>query len=155
MTSTTSGAVDFLVRRDDLRQTKFAPTSPPARLAPGQVLLRLDQFAFTSNNVTRLMTDEAVQYDDASKDFQSHETVNHSIKEYARGEVTTNTVEGFFSIFKRGMIGTYHKYGEQHLKRYCVEFDFRYNHRASLGYTDEQRAAILLKRADGKRLHYR
>lgn len=80
--------------------------------------------------------------------------MNHSKHEYVRGDVTTNTVGGYFSILKRGLIGTYHHVGQQHLDRYVCEFDFRYNTRAKLGFTDAQRAAMILKGADGKRLVY-
>ncbi len=103
---------------------------------------------------TRIMTDENTAYRKAAKKFLSHERVNHSKKEYSRGNVTTNTVEGYFSILKRGLIGTYHHVGPQHLKRYIEEFDFRYNHRTALGWSDSQRAATLLKGIGGKRLKY-
>ncbi len=76
----------------------------------------------------------------------------HSAKKYARGDVHTNTVEGYFSIFKRGMKGIYHHCGEKHLHRYLAEFDFRYNVR---GVTDGERAALAVKGAEGKRLMYR
>ena len=69
-------------------------------------------------------------------EFAKHETVNHSAKEYARGDVTTNSVEGFFGIFKRGMVGVYQHCGEQHLQRYLDEFSFRYNNRVRLGVDD-------------------
>jgi len=72
-----------------------------------------------------------------------------------RGNVSTNTVEGFFSILKRGVTGTYHHISEQHLQRYLNEFDFRYSNRASLGVTDAMRAAKALKGIAGKRLTYR
>jgi hypothetical protein len=101
------------------------------------------------------MTDEAKFYRIAGKEFDMHSTVNHKRKEYARGPVNTNTVEGFFSIFKRGMVGTYQKCGEQHLQRYLAEFDFRYNHRTALGVTDAMRAEAALKGITGKRLTYR
>lgn len=91
----------------------------------------------------------------AGREFASHETVNHSKKEYARGDVTTNTVEGYFSIFKRGMTGVYQHCGEQHLQRYLAEFDFRYSHRKARGFTDADRAVIAIKGAEGKRLTYR
>jgi hypothetical protein len=81
--------------------------------------------------------------------------VNHGIKEYARGDVTTNSAEGFFSILKRGLTGIYQHVSEQHLQRYVTEFDFRYNYRQSQGFDDEQRAAMLLKGIEGKRLTYR
>ena len=89
------------------------------------------------------------------KQFAAHERVNHSKKEYARGDVTTNTVEGFFGIFKRGMMGVYQHCGEQHLQRYLVEFDFRYSNRAALGIEDAERTTLALKGAEGKRLTYR
>ncbi|WP_428245528.1 IS1595 family transposase [Ferrovibrio sp.] len=102
-----------------------------------------------------LMTDEAHHYTRIGKIFQSHETVQHSKKEYARGKVSTNTVEGFFSIFKRGMRGVYQQCGENHLHRYLVEFDFRYNNRASLEISDSERRDLALLGAEGKRLTYR
>jgi hypothetical protein len=86
-----------------------------------------------------------------------HEAVNHS-KEFARdsnnGRVYTNTLEGYFSIFKRGLVGTYQHVGEQHLQRYLAEFDFRMTHRAKLGVNDTMRAELILKGAGGKRLMY-
>jgi hypothetical protein len=104
---------------------------------------------------SRLHTDEALHYRVAGKEFAAHERVNHGEKEYARGDVTTNTVEGFFSIFKRGMIGIYQHCGEQHLQRYLDEFDFRYSHRSALGIEDGERTTLALKGAKGKRLTYR
>jgi transposase-like protein len=104
---------------------------------------------------TRLMTDEAHHYRIPGRFFGSHERVNHSEQEYARGDVTTNTVEGFFSIFKRGMLGIYQHCDERHLHRYLVEFDFRYSHRSKLGYSDTARAAKAMQGAIGKRLTYR
>jgi transposase-like protein len=104
---------------------------------------------------TAVMTDEGLQYKYLSKDFASHETVNHSKEEYARGDVTTNTVEGFFSIFKRGMKGVYQHCAEKHLHRYLAEFDFRYNTRTKLGFNDLMRAEELAKGITGKRLTYR
>ena len=101
---------------------------------------------------TRLMTDEASLYKATGKRFQSHEAVNHSEYEYSRGDVTTNSVEGYFSILKRGLIGTYHHVGEQHLFRYVNEFDFRYNHRK---VTDAERTDAMIRGIDGKRLTYR
>jgi transposase-like protein len=104
---------------------------------------------------TVLHTDESSLYTKLGKEFASHETVNHAAKEYARGTVHTNTIEGFFSIFKRGMKGVYQHCGEQHLHRYLAEFDFRYNTRISLGYNDSMRAENALKGIVGKRLMYR
>lgn len=104
---------------------------------------------------TNLMTDEGRWYKKAGKKFASHESVNHGAKEYARGTAHTNTVEGFFSIFKRGMIGTYQHCGEQHLQRYLAEFDFRYSNRTALGVDDAERTERVVKGAEGKRLLYR
>lgn len=104
---------------------------------------------------TRLMTDEARIYDNAGENFASHETVNHGRKEYARGDVTTNTVESSFALLKRGLIGTFHHVSEKHLQRYADEFDFRWNHRESMGYNDEQRTTKAMKGISGKRLTYR
>ncbi len=88
-------------------------------------------------------------------EFVQHETVRHTAGEYARGDVTTNTVEGFFGIFKRGMTGVYQHCGEQHFQRYLDEFTFRYSNRAKLGVSDAERALIALRGAEGKRLTYR
>ena len=102
-----------------------------------------------------LMTDEATHYNRIGKSFKSHETVKHREKEYVRGDVHTNTIEGFFSVFKRGMIGTYQHCAEHHLHRYLAEFDFRYNNRIKLGVDDKQRAVLALAGFKGKRLTYR
>lgn len=104
---------------------------------------------------TRLMTDESSLYKTVGQDFASHETVKHSDKEYVRGDVHTNTIESYFSIFKRGMRGVYQHCSEKHLHRYLAEFDFRYNHRVALGVEDAERAEQLAKGAYGKRLTYR
>lgn len=104
---------------------------------------------------TRLHTDESNLYKGADGVFASHETINHSEKEYARGDVTTNSVEGFFGIFKRGMRGIYQHCDEKHLHRYLNEYDFRYNNRVALGVNDDARAVKALKGVVGKRLTYR
>jgi len=106
-----------------------------------------------------LLTDEASQYQGlaTSPDFAGHDWVIHSAGEYLRleaPEVHTNTVEGFYSTFKRGMKGVYHHCGKQHLHRYAAEFDFRYNHRAANGVDDAERAAIALQSIVRKRLTY-
>ena len=103
---------------------------------------------------TRLMTDDAGQYRNIHRDFR-HEAVNHGIGEYVRGEAHTNTVESYFAILKRGIIGTYHHVSQQHLKRYLAEFDFRYNNRIALGVNDVARTVTAIKGASGKRLLYR
>lgn len=104
---------------------------------------------------SRLMTDETSVYNKAGKEFSSHEKINHSASEYARGDVTTNTVESSFAILKRGLYGTFHSVSEKHLQRYATEFDFRWNHRVKLGVDDVQRTAAALKGIEGKRLTYR
>ena len=101
------------------------------------------------------MTDDAATYYQKLDGFASHETVNHSAEEYVRGDVHTNTVEGYFSIFKRGMKGVYQQCDERHLHRYLAEYDFRYNNRVALGVDDKQRATEALRGAKGKRLTYR
>jgi transposase-like protein len=103
----------------------------------------------------RIMTDETSVYDKVGKEFTSHEKINHSAGEYARGDVTTNTVESSFAILKRGLYGTFHHVSEAHLQRYASEFDFKWNHREKLGFTDVERAAVVLKGIEGKRLMYR
>lgn len=111
--------------------------------------------AIVNQNITReatLYTDESRLYGDARKLVAEHDTVNHSGKEYARGPVHTNTVEGYFSIFKRGMRGVYQHCQEKHLHRYLAEFDFRYNGRS---VDDDARAVLSHKGAEGKRLTYR
>jgi ISXO2-like transposase domain len=105
----------------------------------------------------RLMTDEANYYKVIAdiEGIASHETVNHSKDEYVRGDVYTNTVEGYYSIFKRGMKGVYQHCAEKHLHRYLSEFDFRYSNRVALGINDGERADLAIKGAAGKRLTYR
>jgi transposase-like protein len=104
---------------------------------------------------THVMTDEAHSYRYLSHHFAKHGHVNHRRGEYVRGMDYTNTVEGFFSIFKRGMRGVYQFCGERHLHRYLAEFDFRYSNRIALGCGDEERATRLLRGIVGKRLTYR
>lgn len=100
-----------------------------------------------------LMTDEASYYRKPGKEFKGgHHTVNHSQGEYARGNVTTNTVEGFFSILKRGMIGTFHSVSKKHLHRYVSEFEYKYNTREM---EDGERTVLAIQKAVGKRLMYR
>jgi transposase-like protein len=102
-----------------------------------------------------LMTDTAGGYMGVGKEFDRHEMVDHGIGEYVRGDAHSNTVEGYFSILKRGINGTYHHVSEAHLKRYLSEFDFRYTYRAKLGYTDAARADKAMQGIVGKRLMYR
>jgi transposase-like protein len=107
---------------------------------------------------SRLHTDEHRMYWKVGEEFAAHEAVNHSKKEYGRYEagrlITTNTVESFFSVFKRGMRGVYQQCGEHHLHRYVAEFDFRHNARQALGVNDQQRTSRAVMGAKGKRLTY-
>lgn len=110
-----------------------------------------------TQNVTKestLFTDESRLYTGADAHVSAHETIHHASGEYVRGQVHTNTIEGYFSIFKRGMKGVYQHCDEKHLHPYLSEFDFRYNNRVGLGYNDEDRASTLLKGVVGKRLTY-
>jgi transposase-like protein len=106
---------------------------------------------------TAMMTDQASWYKNLNKDgtYASHESVDHSRDEYVRGHVHTNTVEGYYSIFKRGMKGVYQHCSEKHLHRYLSEFDFRYSNRVRLGIDDVERVDRALKGIVGKRLTYR
>ncbi len=99
-----------------------------------------------------IMTDELQAYKNIGKKFASHETVRHSKLEYVRGNVTTNTVEGFFGLLKRGVNGTFHHISKEHLHRYLSEFDFRYNRRK---ITDQERTLQAIAGFEGKRLTYK
>jgi hypothetical protein len=107
---------------------------------------------------SRLITDEAYFYLRPGREFAAHGHVNHSQDEYVSRldrSLHTNTIEGFFSIFKRGMRGVYQHCSSKHLQRYLQEFDFRYTFRAANGYDDTERTAEAIKGARGKRLTYR
>jgi len=106
------------------------------------------------HKASALMTDDAGQYRIIGPAFARYETVNHGIEEYVRGDVYTNTIEGYFSIMKRGITGVYHHVSPQHLKRYLAEFDFRYNERAALNVSDAERAKKAVKGVIGKRVTY-
>jgi transposase-like protein len=102
---------------------------------------------------SRIMTDEHKGYTGIGRAFEGgHETVKHSAYEYVRGDVSTNTVEGYFSLVKRGLNGIYHSVSKKHLHRYLAEFEFRYNRRE---HTDGERVVEAIQAADGKRLRYR
>lgn len=108
-------------------------------------------------NVAReahLMTDEAFHYRNVGKSFAAHSAVRHGFGEYVRDDAHTNTIEGYFSIFKRGMRGIYQHCQKKHLHRYLAEFEFRYNNRVALGCNDTDRAAAMLEGVIGKRLTY-
>jgi transposase-like protein len=134
-----------LVERGGRARSHHVPTVTAATLGP---ILKAQIDA-----ATYVMSD-----DDGArpgKKFVRHATVNHSIGEYVRGEVHTNTVESYFANFKRGIYGTYHHVSPHHLKRYLAEFDFRYNFRAALGIEDVDRTTRLISGIIGKRLTYR
>jgi len=140
-------AVVSLVERNGKSRSFYAPQIN--QLAVRDILL---------NNLhrgTSLTTDESKLYAPMAGVFKSHETVHHAAGEYVRGEVYTNTVEGFFSIFKRGMKGIYQHCSEKHLQRYLAEFDFRYSNRVALGVNDEARTDHMVRGIVGKRLTYR
>jgi transposase-like protein len=140
-------AVVALVERGG-RVRSFHPAVADANTVVGIVLDNIDR-------KSRLHTDESRLYTFVGTQFAAHETVTHSHKEYVRGDVHTNSVEGYFSIFKRGMRGVYQHCKEKHLHRYLAEYDFRYNHRIALGFNDGDRATLAVKNAAGKRLTYR
>lgn len=107
------------------------------------------------NSGSHIMTDEAGQYARINKHFAGHDYTTHSKGEYVRdGYIHTNTADGFYSVFKRGMIGVYQHCGEQHLHRYVAKFDFRYNNRVRLGVDDAERTRRTIRGAAGKRLMY-
>lgn len=140
-----------LVEREGRARSFHVPAVNAATLRP----IMKEQIARDSH----VMTDEAGQYtmtrEKMADEYAQHSYVSHSIGEYVRGNIHTNTIEGYFSILKRGLVGTFHHVGKQHLKRYVGEFDFRYNYRTKLGYDDLERAAIALRGINGKRLLYR
>jgi len=127
------------------------------RLNAGNVF---DFLHLNADPASTLNTDEATSFIRPGRRFKRHETVVHSKEEYVRREIdgtktTTNTVESWFGVFKRGMKGTYQHCGEKHLQRYLVEFDFRYSNRKALGVEDAERTERAIKGAAGKRLTYR
>ena len=125
-----------------------------ARSMPANGLARDEVAQIVRANVAKeakLTTDESRLYSVVGKEYAAHDTVLHGAGEYVRGDVTTNTVEGFFSIFKRGI---YQHCGEKHLHRYLAEFDFRYTHRVGTGCDDRSRGNTALAGITGKRLTY-
>lgn len=138
-------AVVALVERDGKARSFHVANVNAATLRP-LVVAHVDRASY-------LMTDESPVYTRMGKEFAGHGTVNHAAGEYvAFKSLHSNTVENFFSIFKRGVIGTYHHMSEAHLGRYCAEFDFRYNTRK---VSDTERADEAVRGARGKRLMYR
>ena len=135
-----------LVERDGYVRS-FHVANVTAKQLRGLIVTNVDR-------ASHLMTDEAPVYTRVGREFAGHSVVNHSAKEYVTtgGFKHSNTAENFFSIFKRGVIGTYHHMSEAHLGRYCREFDLRYNTR---NMSDGDRANVILKGMEGKRLTYR
>jgi transposase-like protein len=140
-------AVFALVERGGSVRSHHVPTVNAKTLGP---ILRTQM-----KQGTALMSDESVTAMSLGAEFGNHQAVNHSTGEYVRGDAHTNTVEGYFSILKRGIVGVYHHVSPKHLKRYLAEFDFRYNERMALGVNDFERATKALKGIEGKRLTYR
>ncbi|WP_116969318.1 IS1595 family transposase [Blastomonas sp. UPD001] len=131
--------------------------SGKARSMPANSLVRDEVAQIVRANVAKeakLTTDESRLYSAVGKEYASHDYVTHGRSEYVRGDVSTNTVEGYFSIFKRGMRGIYQHCHENHLHRYLAEFDFRYTNRQARGCNDADRADRLLQGVIGKRLTY-
>ena len=102
-----------------------------------------------------LHTEDALANLSVGKDFADHQTVAHTLGEYVRDDTHTQTVESFFAILKRGVMGSFHSISEQHLQRYCDEFAFRWDNRSAMGVEDAERACRMVKGAIGKRLTYR
>jgi transposase-like protein len=135
-----------LVERDGEARSFHVPNITGNTLA--------SKLSFHASRQSRFMTDEAPVFKELGWNFASHGSVKHSANEYVRGDAHTNTIEGFFSILKRGVYGTYQHVSEAHLHRYLSEFDFRYNNREKVGIGDVERADRALIGAKGKRLTY-
>ena len=140
-------AVVSLIERDGRVRSQHVPEVNAANLRP---ILEAG-----IDKTSHLRTDESGVYWKAGEKFASHRTVNHSEKEYVRGDASTNAAENYFSILKRGIYGTYQHVSEEHLHRYLAEFDFRHNSRVKLGVGDTERARRTIVGAEGKRLTYR
>jgi transposase-like protein len=140
-------AVFSLVERGGRVQSHHVPSVTAKTLRP-ILVAQVDR-------KSDLMTDEGAAVMMMGREFESHQAVRHGAGEYVRGLAHTNTIEGYFSILKRGIIGTYHSVSQQHLKRYLAEFDFRYNEREGLGVDDATRMAKSIPGIVGKRLTYR
>lgn len=125
----------------------------PVERVDGRTLQTAIRARVTLN--AHMVTDELHAYDGLAMGFASYRTIKHSNKEYVRGDVHTNTVEGVFSLLKRSIIGVFHYVSKGHLHRYCDEASFKYNTRTALGYSDNDRAAALVALTEGKRLTYR
>jgi transposase-like protein len=143
-TKTKTPVVALVERGGPVRSMRLATVT--ADELGGAILRHVDRKA-------HLRTDAFPSYKMVGRKYASHETVDH-LAEYVRGEVHTNTAENFFSILKRGINGVYHHVSEAHLPRYLSEFDFRYNTRSALGYSDSDRTRLALSQVVGKRLRY-
>ena len=139
-------AVFSLIERGGKARSFHVPTVNAKTLRP-ILVAQVDHGTF-------LMTDESAPAKMIGREWGKHESVNHAIGEYVRGEAHTNTIESYFAILKRGIIGTYHHVSQQHLKRYLCEFDFRYNERTALKVSDAERAERALRGVVGKRVTY-
>ncbi len=138
-------AVVSLLERDGKVRSYHLPEVNRANLRP-MMTAQIDRKSY-------LMTDDAKVYKSIGREYAGHGSVNHSAEEYVRGTYWhTNTIEGYFSILKRGITGVYQHVSQEHLKRYLGEFDFRYNERH---VTDGERTEAALKGIEGKRLTYR
>jgi transposase-like protein len=141
-------AVLTLVERDGRARSFHVPRVTARTLRP--IIVK------TADRASHLMTDGARMYPRVGKEFAAHSVLDHAAGEYVRmGFHHSNTVENYFSILKRGVVGTFHHVSEQHLARYLAEFDFRYSHRSGLGIEDGERADEILRHVAGKRLTYR
>jgi transposase-like protein len=141
-------AVFALVERDGRVRSFHVPAVSSKTLRP--IIVQ------QASRKSYLMTDESTVYPKIGDEFAGHGTVNHSIEEYVRGGFWhTCTIDGYFSIMKRGITGVYHHVSQQHLKRYLAEYDFRYNEREALGVSDAKRMEKSIKGIVGKRLTYR
>ena len=143
-------AVLTLVERDGRARSFHVANIDAKNLRPAVVK--------NASRESTLMTDEASYYVKMGREFDKHHAVDHSRSEYAYKldgrTVSTNNAENYFSIFKRGVVGTYHSISEAHLHRYLAEFDFRYSNRSKLGVNDTVRATKAIMGAEGKRLTY-
>ena len=133
-----------LIQRNGEVRSRVAPTVSAATLK--EFLLE------NAKTSARLMTDELDAYEGVGKQFKSHERVKHKALEYSRGDVTTNSAEGYFAILKRGINGIYHHVSKEHLPRYLSEFNFRFNSRKN---NDDERTVSAILGFEGKRLKYR
>ena len=140
-------AVVSLVERGGKARSFHVDRTTSKNIAP--ILARHVDRASTLN------TDEAEHYRTIGREFTAHQSVSHGRGEYVKGTASTNTIEGFYSIFKRGMKGTYQHCSEAHLQRYLTEFDFRYSNRSALGVEDTERTEKVMQGIAGKRVTYR